>query len=292
MSVSYSIRIDFDSTQEHPERVFRAMALYIEGFNDLQEAFARGYCNDIHFESTLESTREGSFIADVVLKVRESTRRVNFDCILDAIYKGVKEEISITGKVDSEGDIRNFRGKVSATVAANAEYYDNFTCEGDAHLLDIADALNKIHKAKEKLSSSDLVQFGKDSDFVDINHNFSCPRNGEEIFKGAESFFPSKEILIVRRPSYVEGLQWDFERIKGRSKKINAKMLDKKWFSRLLEKKEELWPGDALYVSARTKKKINNNKNRTISYETEILEVIQVIPQVNIEQFSLDYGRD
>jgi len=42
MSAGYSIRIDFDTEKERPERMFQSMSLYIEGFNDLQEAFVRG----------------------------------------------------------------------------------------------------------------------------------------------------------------------------------------------------------------------------------------------------------
>lgn len=291
MSVGYSIRIDFDTTQDRPERVFHAMALYVEGFNELQEAFIKGYGKDIEFSSSLDSTREGSCIADVALKIRDKVRNVSFQSIFDGIYNGVSKEIAVASKLDSEQDIRTFADNVYTSVASNEAEFEQFTCEGDAHLLDIADALNKIYKARGVLTPEDIVQFGRNTSFRDISHDFSCPRTGDQIFEDVVQPFPSKEIFIVRRPSYVESLQWDFECNSRRPKRFSAKMLDNKWFAKWANHEKEMWPGDALHVQVRTKKKSSKFKSK-VTYETEIVKVLKVIPQQEIEQFTLELEND
>lgn len=74
MATNYSIRIDFDREQENPQRVFIAMAMYIEGFNALQESFMQGFGKGIEFDTSLEKTREGSCIADIAKSERYNKR--------------------------------------------------------------------------------------------------------------------------------------------------------------------------------------------------------------------------
>lgn len=291
MSTCYSIRIDFDTTQDRPERVFHAMAMYVEGFNELQKAFIQGYGKNIECNTSLESTREGSCIADICFHIRDKVRNVSFNKILDGIYTGVRNEIATAEKIDSETDIRKFSDNVYASVSANESSFEQFTCEGEAHLVDIANALNKIYKAKDLLTPEDLVQFGRGLDFANISSSFACPRNGEQIFEDVVQPFPSKEVFIVRRPSYVKNLNWDFECNSRKPKNFSAKMSDEKWFKKWADHQEEIWPGDALHVRVKTKRKTNHHKNRT-SFETEIIEVIRVVPQNEIEQFTLDLEND
>ncbi|MCD9516842.1 hypothetical protein [Photobacterium carnosum] len=290
MSASYSIRIDFDKDEDRPERVFLAMAAYVEGFNELQEAFIKGYDKNIEFISSLNSTREGSCIADIGATIKEKIRNVNMNIIFDGIYNGVRKEIAKADKIDAKSDVQEFVDNVY-TIAANQNMAKPFTCEGGANLIDVTNALNKIYKAKGILSPNDLVQFGRGLDFDNISENFSCPRTGEQIFEDTIVSFPSKELFIVRRPSYVENLQWDFECSERKPKNFSAKMLDKKWFNKWLNHEKEIWPGDALYVLVTTKRKVNLSKKR-VSYETEIIKVLRVIPHNDIEQFQLEFWQN
>jgi hypothetical protein len=287
MSVGYSIRINFDTTQDRPERVFHSMAMYVEGFNELQEAFIHGFGKDIEFKSSLDSTREGSCIADICLQIKDKVRNASFDNIFHGIYNGVRKEISTVKKLDSEQDIRTFTENVYALASENESAFIQFTSEGEAHLIYIADALNKIYKAKAMLRPEDLVGFGRDLDFADISKDFSCPRTGDQIFEDTVQPFPSQEVFIVRRPSYVENLHWDFECSTRKPKRFSAKVIDSKWLNKWANHDEQIWPGDALFVQVTTKRKSNRYKNN-VSYETEILKVIRVIPQNEIEQFILD----
>ncbi|WP_274803916.1 hypothetical protein [Pseudoalteromonas rhizosphaerae] len=292
MSVSYSIRIEFDKKQEKPERVFHAMALYVEGFNELQESFVKGYGNDIEFSSCLGATREGSCIADVFHRIKDIARGVGLESIFNGIYSGVRSEIAVAQKIDSEADVRSFANSVCKSIAANDPEYTNFTCLNDPNLYDVANALHKIHKAKQNLSEKDLVQYGRGLDFDSISESFSCPRDADQIFEDKVENFPSNEIFIVRRPSYVEDLKWEFECNRRKNKKLSAKMLDSGWLTKWLNHEEEMWPGDALYVKVRMKRKTNAMKKTKDRYESEIIEVIRVIPQNEVEQFTLDFEND
>lgn len=292
MATNYSIRIDFDREQENPQRVFIAMAMYIEGFNALQESFMQGFGKGIEFDTSLEKTREGSCIADIAIKVKDIIRGVRLESLYDCIYEGIKKEISTSEKIDSETDVKTFIKNVYSASGANSPQDKLFTCHGDADPINIADALNKIYKANSELSKNDKVQFGRGDDLTDISETFSCPRNGSQIFSNTVEDFPAKEILIVRRPSYVKGLQWDFERTHGKNKKITAAMLDDVWFEKWVRHEDVLWPGDALHAYVRTKRKTNKLRPHLASYEKEIVKVIRVVPQGEVQQLGLELDHE
>ncbi|MGN5123926.1 hypothetical protein [Aeromonas sp. 30P] len=93
MATNYSIRIDFDREQENPQRVFIAMAMYIEGFNALQESFMQGFGKGIEFDTSLEKTREGSCIADIAIKVKDIIRGVRLESLYDCIMKESRKRL-------------------------------------------------------------------------------------------------------------------------------------------------------------------------------------------------------
>ncbi|MEF1220690.1 hypothetical protein REH76_23455, partial [Photobacterium damselae] len=74
MSLSYSVRIDFDKESQAPERVFEAMALYVKGFNEVQASFVEGFGSEVEFTSCLAATREGSCNADSCHKIVDKDR--------------------------------------------------------------------------------------------------------------------------------------------------------------------------------------------------------------------------
>lgn len=285
MSASYSIKIDFDRTSENPERVFLAMAMYVQGFNELHESLIRGYRADLEFTPMLDKTRQGSCIADIKIRINDVIKRHNLTKIFDAIYEGVEEEISKPQKIDSENDVTEFTKRILQSTAANEEGSKLYTCDSKPNLIKIADALNKINNARAHLNQKDKVQIGRSDQFMEIDQNFSCPRAGKEIFADNITPFPSTQILIVRRPAYVKNLHWDFEDAKT-SKKITAKITDQSWLDSWLNHGIQIWPGDA--IKAKTVICMKGNKESDDkTFTTEITAVLAVIKKGNIEQFTL-----
>ena len=292
MSASYSLRIDFDRDAGCPERVFNSMGLLVEGFDKLHSAILLGFGKEIEFSSALSETRKGSVIADITHKVVDKVRNVSFKSICDAIYLGVEEQIAVAEKVDSENDVRSFADKIYSQVAVeNKEDIESFTCDSEINLYEIAEALHKINNALNLLTDEDRVQFGKIKRFVDISNKFSCPRPASQIFEDIETPLPSREVVIIRRPSYVLGLNWDLESNSRKPKKFSAKMTDEAWFEswKNHDKDAQLWPGDGILADIKITKKVNKHRN-TNSIENEIVKVIKVIPQNQIEQTELDLG--
>lgn len=288
MPVSYSIRIDFDKTEASPERVFHAMALYIEGFNELQSAFMRGYSSQIDITTSLEATREGSCIADIYHKIKDTGRNARIGKLFDGVYYGILNEIASAEVIDSPADIKRFSEKVHKIAADTEPEYTHSTCHGDANQIAVADALHKIDKARRHISRKDNVQLGRlDEEFKDISSKFSCPRNGDQIFEHVEQTKPSEEILIVRRPSYVDGLKWEFDSPK-RKKPVFAKMLDKEWLEDWNKHDVQIWPGDALLVKVKYTVKSNLIKRNSRTVDTDIIKVIRVIERNEMEQLELD----
>jgi hypothetical protein len=291
MPASYSLRIDFDRNVGCPERVFNSMGSLVEGFDKLHAAILLGFGKEIEFSSALSEARDGSVIADIKHKVVDNVRNVNFKSICDAIYLGLEEEIAVTKKVDSESEVRTFTDKIYSQVASKNIDFGAFTCESDINLYEIAEALHKIDSALNMLSEEDKAQFGRVKKFVNISKDFSCPRPAAQIFEDIKSSQPSREMVIIRRPSYVFGLNWDVESNKRKTKKFSAKMSDEVWFEswKNHDSDAQLWPGDGILADIKITEKVNKHRN-TISIENEIIKVVRVIPQEQIEQTELDLG--
>ncbi|MGF1827560.1 hypothetical protein L4D17_00125 [Vibrio splendidus] len=262
------------------------MALFVEGFNEIQQSFVMGYSKEIDFKSHLDKTREGSCIADVLLSAKELIRNASLAKIMDNIYYGTRDNIACVEKMDSPSDFRKFSEDVYMH-SSNEDAYQEFTTHGEADLYMMANGFNKIHQGKQRLTEGDSVQFGRGNDFQNISEKMSCPRKPDEIFEDVDTPFPAKEVFVVRRPSYVSGLMWDFESEVKRPKKFSASMLDDAWVERWRNHEVELWPGDALFVETRTIRKTNSVKHSKPKYEIQVIKVIKRIPQEDIESFTL-----
>jgi hypothetical protein len=286
MSLSYSVRIEFDRESPAPERVFEAMALYVKGLNEIQAAFIEGFGSEVEFSSSLAATREGSCIADISHKIVDKIRKVSFKRIFDGIYLGIQSEISTDMHITNIEDVEDFSSKVMKHIVANEDIYSQFTSNPSVNLEKLVNGLNKIDRAKGCLSSKDYAEFGRDDEFTTINRHFSCPSSFDSLLLSEERIreFYSTEILIVRRPSYVDGLQWDCEKPNGQ--KVSAKLTHEEWFGKFIKREKVVWPGDAL--EAKVVRKRIERKKKKASIETSIYEVIRVIPEHEMKQLTMD----
>lgn len=288
MSVSYSININFDKNEKAPERVFHAMALYIEGFNELQYAFIKGYSADIAITSSLEVMRGETCIADITHTIKDTTLEVEVPELFDGIYRGILREMASVGVVDSAGDIKGFTENVHRIAAETVPEYTLSSNYGGANPLLVADALHKIHKAKRYISDKDSVQLGDPSDaFIALSVDFSCPRNGENIFSYIESKQAKEQVLIVRRPSFVAGGKWEFDN-PNTSKSVAAIMSDSEWLVNWHHNNVQITPGDALLVDVEYTVKTNLVKQAIRSVDTEITKVVRIIGKSELATLTLE----
>ena len=287
MDSEYSIHIEFDeNVKERPERVFEAMALFIQGFNEIQAELLKGHGESVEFEASLSKTREGSLIADINRHVKEKVRSVSLRRLLDGIYSGVEDAVMHSGKIDSEGDIDRFIERAYKNENAQSECYKYFTSHPEANKYKVAKGIKKIHEGKEKLAESDNVQIGVNDDFKPVSKEFYFPRSVEEIFREEKETFPSKDVLIIRRPDYVGNSKWDFISLKRGDKPVSARILHEEWLNDWKNHRKHILPGDALQVMIKTTKVIC--KNKIIRFEDVVTEVIEIIPQTNVDQFRLE----
>ncbi len=288
MTSKYSIKINFDNTlMENPERVFEAMSLYVRGFNGLYEAFIKGFDEKLIIESGLEQTREGSLIADITHKITDKTKYLNIFRIWDGIFKGLEKSISTVGPIDSQEDIKNFAENVYQNIPAN----DDTICECDANNYEIAKNLKLIYEGTQKLSATDSTEFGLNDKFCSVSKSFRFTKSADELFDDKIIEFPSKDLLIIRRPDYVGNAQWDFLSVKRKSKPVSAKILDDAWLNMWRNHHVQFWPGDALLVDIVTKR-IVKSTNGTIIFKDEITKVLDIIHQENVEQAVMDLSNE
>ncbi|MGC1069494.1 hypothetical protein [Pantoea agglomerans] len=288
MTSKYSIKIDFDKTlMENPERVFEAMSFYVRGFNGLYEAFIKGFDEELIIESGLEETREGSLIADITHKITDKTKFLNIFRIWDGIFKGLENSISTIGQINTQEDIKNFSANVYQNMPAN----DDTICGCDASNYEIAKSLKLIYEGTQKLSTTDSTEFGINDKFCSVSKSFRFPKSVDELFDDKIIEFPSKDLLIIRRPDYVGNAQWDFLSVKRKSKPVSAKILDEAWLSKWRNHHVQFWPGDALLVDIVTKR-IVKSTNGMVIFKDEIIKVLNVIHQENVEQAVMDLSNE
>lgn len=288
MSSEYSIHIQFDKNiKERPERVFEAMALFIQGFNEVQSELLKGYGESIGFETSLSKTREGSLIADINRYIEERVRAVSLRKLLDGIYFGIEDAVMHSGKIDSEGDVNRFIERVYENKIVKDESYKVFTSPPHANKYKVAKGVKKICEGMGKLAETDQANIGVNNNFKPISKRFSFPRSVEDIFRVEKETFPSKDVLIVRRPDYVGNSKWDFISLKRGDKPVSARIVHEEWLNEWKKHKKQVLPGDALLVMIRTTR-ITCEKKRNIRYEDEITEVIDIVSHNNIDQFRLE----
>ena len=240
----------------------------------------------MEFEASLSKTREGSLIADINRHVKEKVRSVSLKGLLDGIYYGVENAVMHSGKIDSEGDVECFIQKAYDNEQAKNGWYNNFTSYPEANKYKIAKGLKKIYEGKIKLSDADKVCVGVNDDFKPVSEKFYFPRAVEELFAEEKESFPSQDILIVRRPDYVGNSKWDFISLKRGDKPVSARILHQEWLKEWKSHEKQLFPGDALLVMIKITK--ITFKNRSVRFEDEVTEVLDIIPQKNVSQRSLE----
>jgi hypothetical protein len=189
--------------------------------------------------------------------------------------------------VDSEGDVKKFTEKVYSNIAVN----DNSICDCDANEYEVAKNLKLIYEGAQKLAPTDNSEFGHDNKFLKISDTLYFPRTADDFFEDKVIHFPSKDLLVIKRPDYVGSTRWEFISIKRKLKPIKAKVLDEKWLSDWKNHEVQFWPGDALLVKLVTKRVISG-KDSNIVFRDEIIEVIDIIPQERIEQVVLELSNE
>lgn len=288
---TYTLRIDFDKQSDAPERVFHAMALYIEGFNEINSAFARGLGKNIDISTSLSRTPEGSLMANIqqVYKDVKQKLNVNMESFQSSMYDSLRDEISTLGKVDSENDVSRFIDSVNTRMAANDKDYNKLICQSEPNAYKVATGLNKLDKAAARLKGTDYVEFGGAGERKKISKKFSCPRTAEQIFSDRKKPFPSTDVLLIRKPDYVEdSTVWVFENVSRKQKSFHATMNAQGWVNDWREHREQIWPNDALLAKVVTH--YGKNKKGNDSYTHEVIEVVRVMRNDEVLQYKMDLG--
>lgn len=261
------------------------MALFVQGFNELQNELIKGYGSSIELDACLLKTRDGSLIADINRSAYEKIRNLNLRGILDKIYQGVEEAIIESEKIDSAEDVANFINRSYRTLE-DSHTSQIFTSLPHANEFGVAKALKKIYEGKQKLEPSDLAEIGENDKFKPINENFYFPRSVEDIFLETSQVFPSEDLLTIRRPDYVGNSKWDFISARRGDKIISANINDEEWIAEWKSHKIQVLPGDAIFAKIETTKKTHKGRG-IIKYEDNIIKIIEIIPQRHVAQFKI-----
>ncbi|WP_144981073.1 hypothetical protein [Halomonas sp. C22] len=237
MKDQFEIRLDFKPNTGSPERVFLAMAQYVNAFENLVLVVGKGIAPDNVVTCELSAVETGS-ISSIV------------DCIggycstLSKIPLMIAQHMVDLDEIDREDQIETFTKKLEDDVLSDTVI--DFPNQANINRLEVAKGLYKLAEASKMLVQGETVDVRKkDSNVYYINTKTRFAREPEDLFKEHFEVKRTTEILLVRKPVFVGYSMWDFKSIQ-RKKIFSAPIEDKNWLERYQNREIHLEPGDAI----------------------------------------------
>lgn len=237
MRDQFEIRLDFKPNTGSPERVFLAMAQYVNAFEKLVLVVGKGIAPDNVVTCELSDVQTGS-IRSIV------------DCIggycstLSKIPLMIAQHMVDLNEIDREEQIEAFTKKLENDVLSDTEI--EFPNQANINRLEVAKGLYKLAEASKMLAEGETVDVRKkDSNVYYINTKITFAREPEDLFKEHFEVKRTKEILLVRKPVFFGDSVWDFKSVE-RKKMFSAPIEDKNWLERYQNREIHLEPGDAI----------------------------------------------
>lgn len=277
MADSFGIKIDYKVGRNRPEKVFEAMAMYINAYEDLFKLLSQtvGCKDEVSF--VLDDVEKGSLIT--FLKKRHEKA-------IDIITSRILKEITQTTKdltgisyIENEEQIDEIAENVDERLTELfPEIFSIAQSQIDkktlaAILKRLSDANNNIRKDE----SVDLILDRNKDCPVKVNTNLKFSANLDELYtEDKVSWKGVTDRLFIVKPVNDGNSRWDCKSL-NMNQRFEAVMMDKIWLDRYQHGLiPAIGPSDIMLAKlnlvVKTKK---DNKNNKITH-AEIIEVIDI----------------
>lgn len=278
MADTFGIRIDYKVGRNRPEKIFEAMALYINAYEDLIQLISNTIgCKD-EFSFVLDDVEKGS-ITTYLKKFKGQAIDLVTAKILNEASETTKDLTGISS-VESEAEIDEIADNLDERLTES--FPDLFTiAHPQVDKKNLAKILKRLADANLNIRSDENVELilDKKTDHpIKVNTNFKFSVNLDDLYiEGKIHQNGVTDKLFVVKPVNDGNSRWDCKSL-NMNQRFDAVMMDKRW----LEKYQSglvpaIGPSDIMVAKLNLIiKSKHDNKTRKIIH-AEIIEVLNII---------------
>ncbi|MBA0185011.1 hypothetical protein H0261_14825 [Pectobacterium versatile] len=278
MADTFGIKIDYKVGRNRPEKVFEAMALYINAYEDLIQLLSQTIGSKENFSFVLEDVERGSIIT-FLKKQHEQV----VDLITEKILKEVSEttkDLKEISNIETEEQIDEIAGNVDERLAES--FPDIFSiAQPQVDKKTLAKILKRIADANLNMRQDESVDLILDHNIdnpIKLNTKFKFSADLEELYiedKVHKNGVTDR--LFIVKPVNDGNSRWDCKSL-NMNQRFDAVMMDKTWLERYQTGLvPAIGPSDIMLAKmnliVKTKKDSKSNK----ILHAEILEVIDIL---------------
>jgi hypothetical protein len=289
----FALYIDFEKGAERPQRIFKAIDGLISAFERLDRALADAISPTIEPVLILEDIEAGS------LKVwlRDRLKDTDDDALHKLDWKQAVGKYLVAAKYafvawvnDSErrktkGSLAELRREFFELAAqTDVKKMADYSPPSTTELISSAGEITKALSYLDPKDKAKLITNKGEQDF-DLTIEWGPETIADLTIRETLTMPPAPMILAVRRPDYLGETQWEFRHGK---KVLRAKIEDKDWLIKFLNRKVDVRPGDALKARVGVELAYGYD-NELVSETYRIVEVVDVLEN---EYSHPDFFRD
>ncbi|EKN5093106.1 hypothetical protein ACSMDK_25090 [Yersinia enterocolitica] len=278
MADTFGIRIDYKVGRNRPEKIFEAMALYINAYEDLIQLISNTIgCKD-EFSFVLDDVEKGS-ITTYLKKFKGQAIDLVTAKILNEVSETTKD-LSGISSVESETEIDEIADNLDERLTES--FPDLFTiAQPQVDKKALAKILKRLADANLNIRSDEKVDLILDKKIdhpIKVNTNFKFSANLDDLYvegKIHENGVTDK--LFVVKPVNDGNSRWDCKSL-NMNQRFEAVMMDKRW----LEKYQSglvpaIGPSDIMVAKLNLIIKSKNDNKTSKIIHAEIIEVLNII---------------
>ncbi|MBW9464618.1 hypothetical protein [Enterobacter roggenkampii] len=278
MADTFGIRIDYKVGRNRPEKVFEAMAMYINAYEDLIQLLSQTIgCND-EFNFVLDAVEKGSIITFLKKKHEQTV-----DLVTSKILKEAGDTTKVLqgiSNIASEEQIDEIAEKVDESLTKS--FPELFTiAQPQVEKKTLAKILKRLADANLNLRQDetvDLILNNKKDEAVKVNTDFKFSANLDDLYiedKILKNGVTDK--LFIVKPVNDGNSRWDCKSL-NMNQRFDAVMMDKIWLERYQSGLiPAIGPSDIMLAKMNLviKSKKDSKSNKII--HAEISEVIDIM---------------
>lgn len=283
----FEIIIDFDKTENHPERIFKCLSSIIEDLNYFDSLVCKTIPSKIKADTLLEDVEKGSI--KVILKnVLESiddeglqncdAKKIFGNYLCKAKYLFIKflEEPQNLKNPDKLSSLREDIFQLSNEA-------DNriLPVYGKINTSDLVKNIYDINTSFGMLTNKDKIKFKIEDKEITAKYNEEfCLEKFEELLTANELVTSQMLILKVKKPDYLGESKWE---LRHGTTPIPAKISDIDWLKKFQNREIDIRPKDSLKCEVQITTNYDED-SELISTKYIITKVYDVIPFASYAQ--------
>ncbi|HHA1953130.1 MULTISPECIES: hypothetical protein [Enterobacter cloacae complex] len=279
MADTFGIRIAYKVGRNRPEKVFEAMAMYINAYEDLIRLLSQTIgCKD-EFSFVLDAVEEGSIIT--FLKKRHAQA---IDLVTAKILKEASETTKVLigiSNIESEEQIDEIAEKVDDSLTE--AFPETFSiAQPQIEKKSLAKILKRLADANLNLrqdESVDLILNNNKDETIKVNTNFKFSANLDDLYiDGKVHKNGVTDRLFIVKPVNDGNSRWDCKSL-NMNQRFDAVMMDKSWLERYQSGLiPAIGPSDIMLAKMNLIVKAKKDSKLNKILHAEISEVIDILP--------------